>query len=217
VEKSPSTSPDAHCEILIFAKYPEAGKCKTRLAKGLGDENALRIYKALLHHTLTVVASTPYRKILFVDPPEHVSDAPAWAPGMDSYLPQSDGDLGKRLLDAITSRFDQGATALLLLGCDCPQISKESVTSSFIALENADVVLGPTFDGGYYLLGLKARHASLFQDIPWSTEQVLTKTLNILKIQSLSYISLDSFSDVDTLDDYRRVQHLEPLKNLGIR
>ena len=211
------TAEEERREILVFAKYPEAGKCKTRLAKGLGEENALIIYKALLHHTLQVVQSTPFRKILFVDPPERIADAFIWAPGMDLYLPQVDGDLGVRLLDAVTCRIAEGAKGLILLGCDCPQISKEAVNSAFTALENADVVLGPTDDGGYYLLGLKARHASLFQGIPWSTEHVLDETLKILKFQSLSYIAADTFSDVDTPDDFRRAQHLEPLKHLGIR
>jgi rSAM/selenodomain-associated transferase 1 len=216
-DASQDSTANAGYEVLVFAKYPEPGRCKTRLAKSLGEEDALRIYAALLSHTLSVVSATAFRKILFVDPPERAAEAHTWAPGMDLYLPQSDGDLGARLWDAVDRRLAAGAKRIILLGCDCPQISKDTVTSSFAALDFHDVVLGPTVDGGYYLLALKAGHASLFQDIPWSTELVLERTLNILKIQSLSYLSLDTFSDVDTLDDYRRARHLEPLKYLGIR
>lgn len=203
-------------EILVFAKYPEEGRCKTRLAAGIGNARALAVYRALLDYTLTVVQECPGRRILFVDPPERAGDAQDWAPGMDLYLPQSQGDLGIRLANAVNSRMDAGATRLILLGCDCPQISKESVISSLEALDSFDTILGPTEDGGYYLLGLKGRHPFLFQDIPWSTEKVLEKTLNILKIHSLSYLLRNTLLDVDTPDDYNRARHLEPLKRLGI-
>lgn len=204
-------------EILLFAKYPEAGRCKTRLAAAIGDEAALTVYSALLEHTLAVMRSLPDRKVLYVDPPERTEDAHRWAPGMDLYLPQSEGDLGARLSAAMDDRLAAGAHRILFLGSDCPQISIDSIVSSFRALDEKDIVLGPTEDGGYYLLGLKSSHPFLFQDIPWSSERVLEKTLNILNSRSLSYILLDTFSDVDTLQDYDRVRHLEPLKNLGIR
>ncbi|MDB5047691.1 MAG: hypothetical protein JWO30_762 [Fibrobacteres bacterium] len=208
---------DQEYEVLIFAKYPESGRCKTRLAKGVGDENALRIYRALLDHTLDTVRATPYRKVLMVDPPERAADASEWAPGMDAYLPQSSGDLGQRMESAVEAAFTRGAKKIILLGSDCPQISKDSVISTFDALNRYDVVLGPTDDGGYYLLGLKEVNASLFRNIPWSSEKVFEKTLNILKFQTLSYLLQNAFSDVDTLEDFNRVKHLEPLKHLGIR
>jgi hypothetical protein len=154
--------------------------------------------------------------VLFVEPAERAADGADWAPGMDLYLPQSQGDLGARLANAVRARLDAGAQRLLLVGTDCPQISKDSLISSLEGLDGSDTVLGPTEDGGYYLLGLKGWHPFLFQGIPWSTAEVLGKTLNILKNHSLSYLLRDSFLDVDTLDDYHRVRHLEPLKGLGI-
>jgi rSAM/selenodomain-associated transferase 1 len=208
---------DPQREILIFARYPRLGRCKTRLARGVGDADALRIYRALLDHTLAVVRDTSFRKVLVIDPPEHVADAVDWAPGMDAYRAQSAGDLGERMESAVDAAFREGANRVLLLGCDCPQISKDTVNSSFDALEACDVVLGPTDDGGYYLLGLKKGHPYLFRDIPWSSGKEFEKTLNILKFHSLSYISQDILSDVDTQEDYDRVKHLEPLKHLGIR
>lgn len=208
---------DHENEILIFAKRPLLGRCKTRLAKGVGDANALLIYQALLDHTLATVRETPYRKVLMADPPEQAAQGPEWAPSLDAYLPQAPGDLGERMAAAVADAFARGAKKVVLIGCDCPQISKDSVISTFSALDRTDVVLGPTVDGGYYLLGLKEMHASLFKDIPWSTGAVFEKTLNILKFQTLSYISLNAFSDVDTLEDFRRVSHLRPLKHLGIR
>jgi glycosyltransferase A (GT-A) superfamily protein (DUF2064 family) len=135
---------------------------------------------------------------------------------MDLYLPQSRGRLGDRLSAAGRARLDAGARKRLLIGCDCPQISKDSLTSSLDDLEGFDTVLGPTEDGGYYLLGLKGWHPFLFQGIPWSTVGVLERTSNILKNHSLSYLLRDPFLDVDTLDDYHRARHLEPLKRLGI-
>ena len=208
---------DHENEILIFAKRPLLGRCKTRLAQGVGDANALLIYQALLDHTLAAVRETPYRKVLMADPPEHAADGPQWAPSMDAYFAQAQGDLGERMASAVAAAFGRGAKKIILIGCDCPQISKDSVISTFNELDRTDVVLGPTVDGGYYLLGLKENHASLFQDVPWSTGVVLEKTLNILKFQTLSYISLNAFSDAGTLEDFTRVRHLEPLKHLGIR
>ena len=204
-------------QILVFARFPEIGRCKTRLAKGLGKENALLIYRALLDHTLAVVKSSPGLGVLFADPDEHVADAPEWAAGMDAYHPQGPGNLGEKLARAVRKSFAEGARRVILIGCDCPQISKDSVVSSFQALEQHDVVLGPTNDGGYYLIGMKESLAFLFQGIPWSSEKVLEKTLNALNFHSLSYILLDIFSDVDTQADFDRVRHLEPLKNLGIK
>jgi rSAM/selenodomain-associated transferase 1 len=208
--------PSTH-DVLLFAKYPEAGRCKTRLAETLGSENALLIYRALLEHSLAVMRSLECTRVLYVDPPERTETGSIWAPGLDLYFPQSQGDLGSRLQSAIAERLQFGEKKIVLIGSDCPQISKGSILSTFAALNEADVVLGPTEDGGYYLLGLKASHPVLFQDIPWSSERVLEKTLNVLKIHSLSYILLETFSDVDTLRDFQRVRHLEPLKNLGIR
>lgn len=204
-------------QILVFAKFPEIGRCKTRLAKGLGERNTLRIYRALLDHTLAVVQSAPGLGVLCVDPDEHVTDGPQWAAGMDEYRAQGPGKLGEKLERAVRESFGKGARRVILMGCDCPQISKDSVVSSFQALEQHDVVLGPTTDGGYYLIGLKEDLPFLFREIPWSSGKVLTKTLNALNFHSLSYILLDKFSDVDTQADFDRVRHLEPLKNLGIK
>lgn len=207
---------DPGAEILVFARYPEAGRCKTRLAAGLGEARALAVYRALLDHTLSAVRACAARRVLCVEPGEKVPGASDWAPGMDLYLPQRRGDLGERLAAAVEHRLRAGAKKLLLIGCDCPQISKDSLMSALGDLDNCDVTIGPTEDGGYYLLGLKGWHPFLFQDIPWSTDQVLEKTLKILKNRFLSYLLRDTFSDVDTLDDYRRMRHLEPLKRLGI-
>ena len=201
--------------LIIFAKFPEKGRCKTRLAKSVGDEAALKIYRSLLDHTLAVARSIPCVKVLMADPPEHAEDGADWAPGMDAYLPQASGDLGARLAAAFAQSFAKGARKVIVIGCDCPQISKDTVISSFTALEAAEAVLGPTVDGGYYLLGLKEVRPSLFQNIPWSTDRVFLETVNILKFQTLSYISLEDFSDVDTLEDFNRVKHLGPLKHLG--
>lgn len=203
-------------EVIVFARYPEAGRCKTRLAAAVGEARALSIYRALLAHTLEVLRACPFTKVLCVEPPERALGAEEWAPGMDCYLPQSQGDLGARMEAAVAERLSAGAKRVILLGADCPQISKDSVISSMLDLDHADVVLGPTEDGGYYLLGLKGRHPFLFRDIPWSTEKVLEKTLNILKFHSLSYLLRNTFLDVDTLEDYLRARHLEPLKRLGI-
>jgi 2-phospho-L-lactate guanylyltransferase (CobY/MobA/RfbA family) len=161
--------------------------------------------QALPHQALSVfipkaVAETPYRNVLRRAPPEGVVDSEDYARGMDLYLSRSAGDLDARMNAVLSEAPTSVPKKALTLSCNCPQISKESVISSFAGLDRYDVILGPTVDGGYYLLGLKGGHP-----------------LNILKFQTLSYISLNAFSDVDTLEDFMRVRHLEPLKHLGIR
>jgi len=99
---------------------------------------------------------------------------------------------------------------------DSPQISIDSIVSSFTAPDHCEAILGPGEVGGYYLLGFKEGRPEHFQNLPWITGTVSEKTANILKIHSLSYITLNAFSDVDTLEQFERVSHLEPLKHLGI-
>jgi glycosyltransferase A (GT-A) superfamily protein (DUF2064 family) len=148
--------------------------------------------------------------------PEHASDAGDWAPGMDPQRSRALGALGKRMSHAVQRGYGTRATRWPPPDFARPQISKDSANSLLSARNRRDLILGPAGVGDYYLLGLEGRFPFLTQGAPWSTDGSLEKTLNILKIHSLSYLLRNTLSDADTLDHKLRARQLEPLERLGI-
>ena len=118
-------------------------------------------------------------------------------------VPQGAGDLGERLTRVIDDGFGDGATAVVVIGTDCPALTAAMLNDAFAALEHADVVIGPARDGGYYLIGLGAPHAELFADIPWSTPDVLAMTIDAAERGGLRVRLLPPLSDIDTAADWR--------------
>lgn len=104
---------------------------------------------------------------------------------------------------AVSRRVHEGAKRVVVIGTDCPSISRDLVSRAFAALEIADVVIGPAEDGGYYLVGTSAAHPALFDDIPWSSQHTLAVTLERLAGARLRVERLEILRDVDTLDDWR--------------
>ncbi len=200
----------------MFTKFPELGKCKTRLAKTLGVDKALQIYRALLGYTLSTIKQTPFYKVAVITPDDSMATSGQWAANLDDYWPQGEGDLGQRIFRAIELAFQSGARSVIILGADCPQITPITIKKAFTELEKVDLVLGPSHDGGYYLLGCKKAFPFLFQGIPWSTEDVLKITRNILNLHDLSYILLEKLFDIDTEEDLNQIRNFTSLNNLGI-
>jgi rSAM/selenodomain-associated transferase 1 len=188
--------------LIIFQKNLELGKVKTRLGKDLGDETALEIFKKLCTRTYIESDRLAQKKFLFYS--SFIPEAPEWSIGNSEPRVQKGEDLGKRMLLAISEVLEEGYEKAVLIGTDCPEISTEILEKSFRALDQHEVVLGPAEDGGYYLIGMKQPISKLFENIPWSTEQVLPKTLEILKSKGISYSLLPTLSDLDTLEDWER-------------
>lgn len=195
--------------ILIFLKAPVAGQVKTRLAREVGDESALEIYRRLVDRQMSVLPGDWPVEI-------HYSPAPA-EPVMRSWLgersnwsfwPQVEADLGERLAHATKEAFSRGAQATLLIGGDCPELGGGEFRTAADALRDHEVVLGPSPDGGYYLLGTHHPHQELFQGIEWGTETVAASTRAIISHQAWSCFELSSRRDVDTLSDWKALQHL---------
>jgi hypothetical protein len=191
--------------LLIFVKYPEPGRVKTRLAKDISKESAARIY---LEMTETIIGnlsnSGKYETIVFFDPPERETDFEGWLQGrVNNLFPQEGGDLGERMSNAFTKVFSLGAEKAIVIGTDCVEVSEETISKALYALEAVDVVLGPTEDGGYYLLGLKKPEPGILHDISWSTELVLDQTLRKIREKGLRFQLLKPLRDVDTLSDLR--------------
>ncbi len=179
--------------LIIFARPPVEGKVKKRLAATLGQAAALRIYRKLLKHTLTLAnqAGTPFRIYYAEQPPAHTEQP---------YTLQQGHDLGERMLHAFRQEL-KNFERVCLIGSDCPYIKQGDLCTAFDALTDHDVVLGPASDGGYYLIALKQPLSALFTTIDWGTDRVLQQTLEVCHQQGYSYYLLNTYSDVDRPDD----------------
>ena len=187
--------------LLIFARHPVLGQGKTRLAGTIGPAAALRVYHELLARTRAAADGVAAAKTLWLagDPPPAGPAFPEWA-GY-AQRPQPAGDLGQRMHEAFAAAFAAGATAALLIGTDCPELTADHLRAAFQQLATHDVVVGPALDGGYYLLGLKSLTLDFFLNKPWSTPAVLAATLADADRLSLRVARLPALADVDTADD----------------
>jgi len=118
---------------------------------------------------------------------------------------QFQGDLGKRMTKAFESVLESNNKAVII-GSDCPEISAKLIEEAFLKLNDKDVVIGPTYDGGYYLLGMKNLHQELFQNIDWSTEKVFDQTVNKIVSLDLSFDTLEKLTDLDDMNYMKSVK-----------
>lgn len=192
--------------IIIFVKNPVAGQVKTRLAKSIGNERALKVYLDLLEHTRQTTYALPCSKAVFYS--QEVVDLDVFEPSQFLKYEQEGGDLGERMLNAFQLAFHREYNKVVLIGSDCYELNAGHLREAFDALENNEVVLGPAKDGGYYLIGMQQMHQKLFVDKPWSTSDLLLDTILELKKEGASYRMLDTLSDIDTEEDLKRFQTL---------
>lgn len=187
--------------LLIFIRNPQLGKVKTRLARTLGDEEALHIYNILLEKTrLATLNCAAERWLLYSD---FVDGNDAWSPEHFQKQIQSPGDLGERMEAAFKKAFEAGSNKVVIIGSDCPELSGQVLTQAYSLLDSNDFVLGPVPDGGYYLIGMRAFEPLVFRDIEWSTETVRAKTLEKIDSLGKSCALLPMLTDVDTEEDWR--------------
>ena len=180
--------------LILFAKYPGAGFAKTRLIPALGPEGAARLHKLLAENTVkTLLASGAPVEVRYTG-----ADAAAfrdWLGDNIDLVEQVDGDLTDRLTAACID------TPHIFFGADTPDLSIDILEQAIAALENNDVVIGPAHDGGYYLIGMRTARPELLNDIPWSTDQVLSETLSRLEKLEISPVMLPLLSDCDRPED----------------
>jgi len=188
--------------LLILAKNPRLGAVKTRLARTLGDAEALRIYRILLEKTRVAALGVAATRWLFYS--EYVERRDNW-PGTHFHKTVQRGeDLGSRMEDAFQQAFGAGAKRVLLIGSDCPDLNGPLLETAFERLDTADFVVGPALDGGYYLLGMNGPEPALFRGVAWSTDSVCAITLGKIQAAGKTYSLLPVLSDVDTEEDWRR-------------
>lgn len=183
--------------IAIIARRPELGKVKSRLAADLGEIKTFAVYSYLLNHTMHEAALSTKHCFLFLTG-EGVLDTEGF-----SVEEQSGNDLGARMEDAISRCLQQGAHKVVLIGSDIAEMSHEIIQKAFLALDSSDIVLGPSVDGGYYLIGMK-QIWPVFNEMEWSTSQVLANTMSRASFVNATVHLLEKLNDIDTLHDLQQ-------------
>jgi uncharacterized protein len=190
--------------LIVFARAPELGSVKTRLAAELGAEEALSIYSDLAERIIAAVRrADSYDVTVAYTPPRAESLMRTWLGPSVALRPQSEGDLGERMATAVADLLAAGASRVVLIGTDCPDVTADVVEEAFARLDTADVVLGPAGDGGYYLVGMSRLHRPLFDRIPWSAADTLRSTVERASAHGLSVALLEELRDIDTAADWR--------------
>lgn len=187
--------------LLLMLKAPRAGLVKTRLARGIGDREALRIYRLLVESQLGRLPVDWPVEIHFT-PSDATWEMKQWLGEAYTYFSQADGDFGNRLIQVLTGTFARGAKSAILLGGDCPELTTKTLEEAYEQLETSDIVIGPATDGGYYLLGVKNVHHFIFEEISWSTEHVYRQTVESARTHGLKISTLEMLSDIDDLDSW---------------
>lgn len=187
------------CAVLYFVKNPEPGKVKTRLARTIGDREAARIYKNLAQTNFNRLQcrNRKWTVIVLFDPPGAEMLIRQWLPGDGClYHPQINGSLGERLVCGFEYAFKY-FDCVIAAGSDTLSLEPSHFERAFEVLKKHDVVLGPARDGGYYLIGLKENRPGLFENIPWSSPDVMRETLKRIHDQNLSCDRIDPLDDLD--------------------
>jgi len=183
--------------LLIFTRNPALGKVKTRLAQGVGEENALTIYKILLQHTHDVVLKTSSKKRVGYSVKVRENDL--WESSLFEKFQQEGEDLGQRMKHAFSKAFSDTYKKVVIIGSDLYDLQPRHIEEAFEALTLHDAVIGPAKDGGYYLLGMRLLIPEVFKNKAWGSDTVLEKTLENLKPYSLH--TLEELNDIDFAED----------------
>lgn len=190
--------------LIIFTRYPEPGKTKTRLIAALGSVGAANLQRQMTEHTIlqvkelqtTVGVSSEVR---FVG--GNLQLMQEWL-GFDLvYQSQGEGDLGLRMARSLNDAFQSHAEQVVIIGTDCPGANSLILAQAFAQMPSVDLVIGPAIDGGYYLIGLRRFIPELFVNIDWGTSQVLQQTVDIATQLNVSYIYLPILADIDRPED----------------
>lgn len=191
--------------LIVFSRWPVPGKTKTRLIPALGPLGAAEFQRRMTLKTMDTArawASSGQRDIEVRHAGGSWRQMRGWLGPETCYRHQAPGDLGHRMASAFRAAFDEGAHRVVLIGTDCPGITSAMLDEATSDLREHDLVLGPTHDGGYWLIGMK-RPLPVFDGVAWSTGAVLSRTLELADHQGLSVHLLSKLSDIDTPDDLR--------------
>jgi rSAM/selenodomain-associated transferase 2/rSAM/selenodomain-associated transferase 1 len=191
--------------LMVFTRFPEPGKTKTRLIPALGAKGAARLQRQMTEHIVATAATVSNRPGLTIEVYHEGGNTglmQQWLGPQFSYRPQKPGDLGRRMARAFAAAFQDSKGAAVIVGSDIPELSADIIQQAFEGLQKHDLVLGPARDGGYYLIGMNhtipaETYTRLFDGINWGTGQVLSQTLQTARASGLRFILLEPLDDVD--------------------
>lgn len=193
--------------LIIFAKNPVIGKVKTRIGLVLGDEKALEIYRSLLDGIYCETKSLSQNKFLFLS---DNTDRNLFDTGFEQRV-QDGKELGEKMHNALDSVFMEGFLKVILIGADVPGLNRDIINEAFEKLDCFDIVIGPAMDSGYYLIGMNEPDFSLFKNMEWGNEMVLSQTMYRIKEKAKSYYLLKELNDIDTIEDLKLLNYKNDL------
>ncbi|PSG90698.1 TIGR04282 family arsenosugar biosynthesis glycosyltransferase [Aurantibacter aestuarii] len=193
--------------LIIFTRNPELGKCKTRLAKTIGDEAALRVYKFLLQHTANVAKKVEASRYAYYS--VNIQENDLWEQEYFSKKQQKGEHLGERMQNAFQELFDLGHEKVVIIGSDLYDLDAKYIEEAYQKLDTHDAVVGPALDGGYYLFGMKKVLPNVFNQKDWGTETVFEDTLKDLENYNIHLTK--ALNDIDTFEDIKPYKALEYL------
>jgi rSAM/selenodomain-associated transferase 1 len=193
-----------HHTLIIFTRYPEKGKTKTRLIPVLGAKGAADLQRRMTEETITKARILQSKikvdiEVYFTGGNEQLMSA--WLGDNLVFKKQREGDLGEKMQAAFANAFNNGNKRIVLIGIDCPKLNPTILEKAFDCLSNNDLVIGPARDGGYYLIGLNTLISDLFQGINWGSSTVFQQTKNIASKLALRLHYLPILQDVDRPED----------------
>ncbi len=192
--------------LVIFMKAPRPGTVKTRLQPALMPAQSLQLYRAMGEDLVEKFRDREeFRLQIHYWPADAESEMRAWLGADLPYIAQCGGDLGVKMHHTFVRSFAEGFRRVVIIGSDLPMLEPQHLRESFAALERHDAVLGPTGDGGYYLIGLRQPRPVLFENITWSTETVLPQTLANARRAGLAVHLLREEADIDTIAEVRQL------------
>lgn len=215
----------AENHLIIFMRYPEPGKVKTRLSKDVGNENGVKLYRCFVETLLKRVSmdylhkqdkenksrlsENRYDISIFFTPENERNKMINWLGAGYEFHAQFGDDLGERILNAFNVMFDNGAKKVVIIGSDAPILDAKLMAEAFKGLNQHDVVIGPASDGGYYLIGLsfiskkftEYRNGNIFSNVEWDSETVYNQTVENLKSRGFTFTLLPELYDIDEYED----------------
>lgn len=203
---------------LVFAKEPILGFVKTRMRSALSDQQALELHTLLttdVCENLTRWCVCPSDIYYWQGAGQVSSAAPVFLAALSRRLglnlrPQSDGDLGEKMSSAVANTFLEGVEGVVLLGADCPFITRATLIKLFEALRNgADAAIVPANDGGYVALALRSAEPYVFSGVDWGSEKVLAQTVARFKSLGWQYKCLPALSDIDRPEDLHALKGVD--------
>lgn len=197
--------------LIIFAREPKDGKVKTRLLKALSISSITSLYKAFLKDILNMAKAPPMeqRYIYYVGHGKYIPFLRQFSKNFKLYR-QMGASLGVRMHRAFQRTYNTHHGPMLLIGTDCLSLTPQNLYDAFDKLTTHDIVIGPSHDGGYYLIGLKRPCAALFNNITWSSEKVLAQTRDIAARHHLTVALLENKEDIDTIGNLKNLYDQDP-------